>query len=68
MYTDDAGISAPKRFLIDEFVAELRALDFELDIEDDFNCYLGIGIEILPGGTSHMTQKGLPKGNQGNWS
>ena len=54
-----AGISAPKISLIDEFVAELRALGFELDIEDDFNCFLGIGIEILPDGTCHMTQKGL---------
>ena len=55
LFIDDAGISAPKRDLIDEFVAELRALGLELDIEDDFNCYLGIGIEILPDGTCHMT-------------
>ena len=36
-------------------------MDFDLDIEDDFNSYLGIGIEEFPDGTRHMTQKGLIK-------
>ena len=42
-----------------DFVQELREAGFDLDIEGDFNSYLGIGIEELPDGTRHMTQKGL---------
>ena len=61
LYVDDAGIAAPKRSLIDDFVQELRDLDFDLDIEDDFSSYLGIGIEAAKDGTRHMTQKGLIK-------
>ena len=61
LYVDDAGIAAPTRKHIDDFVQELRDLDFDLDIEDDFNSYLGIGIEPFPDGSRHMTQSGLIK-------
>ena len=61
LYVDDAGIAAPSRDIIDEFVQQLKDLDFDLDIEDDFNSYLGIGIEEFPDGSRHMTQKGLIK-------
>ena len=61
LYIDDAGIAAPSREIIDDFVQQLRDMDFNLDIEDDFNSYLGIGIEEFPDGTWHMTQKGLIK-------
>ena len=58
---DDAGIAAPTKKHIDDFVKELRDLKFDLDIEDDFNSYLGIGIEPFADGTRHMTQSGLIK-------
>jgi len=61
LYVDDAGISAPSRKIIEDFVAQLKDLGFDLEIEDDFNSYLGIGIEELGNGTRHMTQKGLIK-------
>ena len=61
LYVDDAGIAAPRRSLIDDFVQELKDLGFDLDIEDDFSSYLGIGIEEFEDGTRHMTQKGLIK-------
>ena len=59
LYVDDAGIAAPTKDIIMKFVQELRDIGFDLDIEVDFNSYLGIGIETLPDGTRHMTQKGL---------
>ena len=55
LYVDDAGIAAPSRNIIDEFVQQLKDLDFDLDIEDDFNSYLGIGIEEFQDGSRHMT-------------
>ena len=61
LYVDDAGIAAPTKDIIVKFVTELKSLGFDLDIEDDFNSYLGIGIEDLPDGSRHMTQKGLIK-------
>ena len=59
LYVDDAGIAAPSRTNVEEFVEELRAEGFELEIEGDFTECLGIGIEEMPDGTRHMTQKGL---------
>uniref|UniRef100_A0A7S4AV79 Reverse transcriptase Ty1/copia-type domain-containing protein n=2 Tax=Pseudo-nitzschia australis TaxID=44445 RepID=A0A7S4AV79_9STRA len=61
LYVDDAGIAAPKKSMIEAFVEELRELHFDLDIQDDFSSYLGIGIETASDGTRHMTQKGLIK-------
>lgn len=59
LYVDDAGIAAPKRSIIDDLVEDLRSRGFELDIEGDFNEYLGIKIDELDHGTRVMTQKGL---------
>ena len=42
-------------------VEQLKSLGFDLEIEDDFNSYLGIGIEEFKDGSRHMTQKGLIK-------
>ena len=76
-YADDAGIAAPKRKHVEDFVEELRAEGFELEIEGDFTEYLGIGIEEKADGTRHMTQKGLiqkiveatkMKGCKPNWT
>ena len=61
LYVDDAGLAAPNTSIIDDFVAELKALGFDLDIEGNFNSYLGIGIEELENGERNMTQKGLIK-------
>ena len=61
LYVDDAGIAAPSKENIVAFVQELKDLGFDLDIEDSFSSYLGIGIEELAGGTRHMTQMGLIK-------
>ena len=61
LYVDDAGIAAPNRAIIDELIQQLRDMDFDLDIEGDFNSYLGIGIEEFPDGSRHMTQSGLIK-------
>ena len=59
LYVDDAGIAAPTREGIDQFVQELKNKGFDLEIEDDFNEYLGIKIDELSGGARNMTQKGL---------
>ena len=59
LYVDNAGIAAPNRTNVEEFVDELRAEGFELEIEGDFTEYLGIGIEEMDDGTRHMTQKRL---------
>ena len=61
LYVDDAGIAAPNKSIIDDFVAELKNLGFDLEIEGSFSSYLGIGIEELDSGERNMTQKGLIK-------
>ena len=55
LYIDNAGIAAPNQSIIDEFVAELKDLGFDLEIEGNFSSYLGIGIEELDGGMRNMT-------------
>ena len=59
IYVDDAGLAAPSMEEINAFVQELRDLNFDLEIEDNFSSYLGISIETLTDNTRHMTQKGL---------
>ena len=59
LYVDDAGIAAPTEADVHAFIQELRDIGFDLDVEGKFNEYLGVGIEELPDGTRHMTQKGL---------
>ena len=61
LYVDDAGISAPNKNIILELVEQLKSLGFDLKIEDDFNSYLGIGIEEFKDGSRHVTQKGSIK-------
>ena len=61
LYVDDAGIAAPNKEIIHEFVNELREHGFDLEIEGKFSSYLGIGIETFKDGSRHMTQKGLIK-------
>ena len=59
LYVDDAGIAAPTWKIIDDFVAQLKAKGFELDVEDDFNEYRGIKIDENSDGSCTMSQKGL---------
>ena len=59
LYVDDAGIAAPTRKNIEDFVEELQQEGFDLDIEGEFTEYLGIGIEEREDSTWHMSQKGL---------
>ena len=51
LYVDDAGIAAPTRKNVEDFVEELREEGFDLEIEGDFTEYLGIGIEEREDGT-----------------
>jgi hypothetical protein len=59
LYVDDAGIAAPVRADIEFFVKQLKDLEFDVEIEDNFNEYLGIKIDDLPSGAKKMSQKGL---------
>ena len=58
---DDAGIAAPSCTNVEEFVKELCAEGFELEIKCNFTKHLGAGIEERADRTQHMTQKGLIK-------
>ena len=58
---DNLAAASPTKAKIDEPLSDLRKLDFELELEDDFATHLGIGIETLPNGSKHMVQKGLIK-------
>jgi hypothetical protein len=59
LYVDDAGLAAPNMEGIHHFVKQLKDMGFDMDIEDNFNEYLGISIDDNPDGTKTMTQKGL---------
>ena len=56
---DTSVVALARREIIDDFIQRLRNPGFDLDIESDFFSHLGMGIEELPGGSWHMTQKGL---------
>ena len=45
---DDAGIAAPDYTNVEEFVKELCAEGFELEIEGDFTECLGMGVKEMP--------------------
>ena len=59
LYVDNAGITAPTRKNVEDFVEELREEGFDLEIKGDFTEYLGIGTEEREDGTRHISQKGL---------
>jgi Reverse transcriptase (RNA-dependent DNA polymerase) len=59
VYFDDAGITAPTMQGIHHFVKQLKDMGSDMDIEDNFNQYLGISIDDNPDGTKTMTQRGL---------
>ena len=59
LYVDNAGIAAPTREDVENFVKELQSKGFDLEINGEFTEYLGIRIEELPDRSHHMLQQGL---------
>ncbi|CAJ1949055.1 unnamed protein product [Cylindrotheca closterium] len=59
VYVDDCGISCDKPEKIDELVQQLRDKGFDLEIEGDFETFLGVEIEKLDDGRFHLKQTGL---------
>ena len=60
-YVDDCGIAAPNQERIDQFVADLKGLNFELTQEGSFEEFLGIKFEKRADGKTECTQQGLIK-------
>ena len=59
-YVDDAGIAAPNKKIIDQFVEKLRKRGFELQVEGSFSEFLGISFKLDHNTQSiELTQKGL---------
>ena len=52
-WVDDAVIFAKDQSTIDSVIADMRACDLDLDIEDDYAGYLGIHVNKNPDGTMH---------------
>ena len=61
VYVDDCGISTDKPEKVDELVAQLRAKGFDLEIEGNFETFLGVEIRKLDDGRIHLLQEGLIK-------
>ncbi|MFM7311463.1 MAG: reverse transcriptase domain-containing protein, partial [Flavobacteriales bacterium] len=59
MYVDDCGIGAKDPAEIDQLVADLRNLGFDLTQEGDFTEFLGIKLTNNTDGTITLTQQGL---------
>lgn len=55
----ETGIATATKFEMVMFVQEPKDLDFDLDIGDNFNSYLGIKIDFTVISALNMTQKGL---------
>jgi hypothetical protein len=58
-YVDDGIIVSLDDEKIQNFIAELRNLSFDLDIEADYAGYLGVNIIAQPDGTLLISQTGL---------
>ena len=58
-YVDDCGIAAPTKERVNEFVNELKNLNFELTQESSFSEFLGIKFDYLKDGSIECTQRGL---------
>jgi hypothetical protein len=57
LYVDDVGLAAPTMQGIHHFVKWLKGMGLDMDIEDNFNLYLGISIDDNPDGTKIMARK-----------
>ncbi|CAJ1945013.1 unnamed protein product [Cylindrotheca closterium] len=61
VYVDDCGISTDKPEKIDELVNQLKEKGFDLEIEGDFETFLGVEIRQMKDGRYHLLQEGLIK-------
>ncbi|CAJ1928508.1 unnamed protein product [Cylindrotheca closterium] len=61
VYVDDCGISTDKPEKIDELVNQLKEKGFDLEIEGDFETFLGVKIRQMKDGRYHLLQEGLIK-------
>ena len=59
VYVDDCGISTDDPKKVDILVEQLREKGFDLEIEGDFETFLGVEIEKLDDGKFHLKQTGL---------
>jgi len=58
-FVDDCGLAVESEELITWFVTELRNKGFELEVEGDFDAYLGVSIEKIGKDKIQMRQTGL---------
>ena len=58
-YVDDCGIAAPNQERINQFVNDLKELNFELTQEGTFEEFLGIKFATRKDGSIECTQQGL---------
>jgi hypothetical protein len=61
VYVDDTGVAAKHESLVDELIASLEKMGFELTRESTFAEFLGIQYESLSDGKIKLTQSGLIK-------
>ena len=61
IYVDDTGVAAKSKSLVDDGIASLKKMGFELTREVSFAEFLGIQYEKLGDGRIKLTQKGLIK-------
>ena len=61
VYVDDCGISTDDPKKVDKLIDDLRAKGFDLELEGDFETFLGVEIRKLGNGKFHLLQEGLIK-------
>ncbi|CAJ1962760.1 unnamed protein product [Cylindrotheca closterium] len=61
VYVDDCGISTDKPEKIDALVNQLKEKGFDLEIEGNFETFLGVKIRQMKDGRYHLLQEGLIK-------
>ena len=59
VFVDDCGLAVKDPSKVDWFVSELRSRGFELQIEGDFDAFLGVAFDKLSDGSYHIHQSGL---------
>ena len=59
VYVDDCGISTDDPTKVDTLIDELRKRGFDLELEGDFESFLGVEIRKLDDGRFHLLQEGL---------
>ena len=61
VYVDDCGISTDDPSKIDKLIEDLRSRGFDLELEGNFETFLGVEIRKLGDGKFHLLQEGLIK-------